>query len=231
MSGRHYRQTANASAIPYHVVRGDQLLQDLIIAPETVRRGLDILSRQYGGGELAYTPEMVARFETVLQRRFETNDGTDNFEVPNYGVYEDADMAAFYGCDTSETNNLRMRRETFDEVVERLLHETAREINTEMAGLSQMQDHYIQEEWARYGTFDPKPYVHDDPNVTLFRNPDGGWCTIDRPAATSEKSNVIDLTQAVPDFTFASPHEGWLVDQRGRFYDELATDTPPAYGF
>lgn len=225
------RRTAHAATIPYRVTRGDALLQDIIVDPRTIRRGIQILADEFGGGELAYTPEMLARFEEVLQRRFEDNDGTDNFEMPNYAPYENNDIAAFYGCNTSETDNVRLRKETYDEIVQRLLYDTAREINTEMAGLSQMMDWYRQEEWGRYGIAAEKPYVHDAPNLTLFRNPENGWCTIDRPAATSEKSNVIDMYEAQAEHVFATPHEGWLVDKRKRFYDQQESGNPPAYGF
>lgn len=223
-----YKSSADAHLIPYHVSRGDALLQDEITKPETIRRGLDMLAEK--GGDLAYTPEMLHRFETVLMRRFETHDGGDNFQMPHYGVYDDPEMAAFYGCDTSKIDNIRSEKETFKEVVDRLLFETVREIESEMAGLSQMMQHYRNEEWARYGVAAEAPYSHVDPDVTLFRNPSHGWSTMDRPAATSQKSNVIDLYEAQGEHIFATPHEGWEVDKRGMFYDrEGGGET--AYGF
>lgn len=219
-----------SAGMPYRITEGDDQLQDVLFRPETIRRGLAMLD-QYAEGGLAFTPEMFERFKEVLERRYDTDDGANDFHVPNYGPYEDPAMAAFYGVDTSQVNNIQARRETFDEQVERLLRETARELEPEMAGLAQMMQHYRTEEWARYGIANEKPYAHVDPDVTLFRNPGRGWCTIDRPAATSDKTNIIDLYEAVPDYTFSTPHEGWLVDRRGAFWDDLDSDTPPARGF
>lgn len=223
-----YKSSADAHLIPYHVARGDKLLQDEVTKPETIRRVLDLLALK--GGELAYTPEMLHRAETVLMRRYETHDGGDNFQMPNYGIYEDPEMAAFYGCDTSEVANIRTRKETFEEVIDTIVKDTARELETEMAGLSEMMQHYRNEEWARYGVAAEQPYSHVDPDVTLFRNPSHGWSTMDRPAATSQKSNVIDLYEAQAEYVFATPHEGWEVDRRGAFYDQQE-EANTAYGF
>lgn len=219
-----------SAGMPYRVTEGDSQLQDFLFRDETIRRGISMLN-EYAGGNLAYTPEMAQRFREVLQRRYETDDGTGSFEVPNYAVYEDPDMAAFYGVDTSQVENIQVARESFDSQVERLLRDTARELEVEMAGLAQQMQNFRNEEWARYGVFEEKPYVHADPDVTLFRNPGRGWCTIDRPAATSDKTNIIDLYDAQPDFTFSIPHEGWTVDRRNGFWDNQASDTPPALGF
>jgi hypothetical protein len=232
MSSRfHASAGMDSHLIPYHKARGDDLLQDKVFAHETVKKGLDILANDFGAGNLAYTPEMSERFQTVLQRRYATNDGWDQFQMPNYAPYVDEDLAAFYGCDTSMKENIMARKETFDEITERLIHDTAREISNELPGLSQMMGHYNNEVWARYGVTDEKPYVHEDPDVTLFRNPDHGWSTIDRPASTSDRSNVVDMYGAVPDYTFATPHEGWLVDRRGRFWDQQQKKNPNPLGF
>lgn len=229
MAGR-YKASPDAALIPYHVARGDELLQNRITDPSTIRRGLDMLS-QYGG-DLAYTPEMLARFQTVFMRRFETNQGRETFDMPNgYAVYEDPEMAAFYGVNTSDTASIRDRKETFDEIVDRLLVESVNELESEMAGLAQMMQHYNNEEWARYGVASEAPYSHVDPDVTLFRNPDHGWSTMAIAAATSEKSNVMDLYEVSPDNVFPTPHPGWEVDRRGHFYNGLDNDDDVAYGF
>lgn len=219
------RFNSHSDQIPYRVARGDVLLEELLFAPDTIRRGLDRLA-QYSN--LARTPEMVHRFEEVLQRRFESDKGWDNFEMPNFAVYEDGQLASFYGCEGLRTENVKTRRETYQEIVERLIAETVDEIAPEMAGLSQMHDHFNNESWARYGVAEEAPFCHADPDVTLFRNPEKGWAGISLPAATSQKSNVIDMYQGDPDFTFATPHEGWLVDQRGGFYDQPGST---AFGF
>jgi hypothetical protein len=213
------------------VARGDELLQDKVFSHETIRKGLDILSSKYGGGQLAYTPEMSQRFQTVLERRYATTEGPERFEMPNYAPYTDPNLASFYGCDTSDTTNITTRKETFDEVVERIVEESAREISEELPGLAQMMDHYYNEAWARYGVANEQPFAHIDPDKTLFRNPGGGWSTMDRPASTADRSNVIDMYEAVPDYTFAQPHEGWLVDRKGRFWDQQEKANPDPLGF
>jgi hypothetical protein len=173
-------------------------------------------------GDLAYTPEMQARIMTVLQQRFNSNIGNDVFVAPNYAVYEDPEIAAFYGVDTSETSNMQTRMETFDEQKARLIKETARELEVEIPGLAQTMENYRREDWARYGVADEAPYIHVDPDITLFRNPDRGWCTIDVPIATSEKSNVLDMYEGQPEFTFPTPHPGWTIDQRGGYFNSLS---------
>jgi hypothetical protein len=235
ISTAHVRR-AESAGIAYRVAVGDELLQDTLFAPATIRRGLDMLAAharggRATGGDLAYTPEMVHRFEEVLQRRYDASDGPEVFEMPNYAPFVDTGMAAFYGCHTTETSMVRTRMENYEEATERLLRETAREVESEMAGLAQMMDHYRAEEWARYGIAEEAPFSHADPDNTLLRNPGGGWCTMDRPAATSDKGTVIDMYDAVPDHTYATPHEGWLVDRRGAFWDELPAGGPPATGF
>jgi hypothetical protein len=218
----------------YRIARGDELLQDRVFAPDAIRRGLGYLA-EYGveGGfaELAYSPEMAHRFEEILQRRYETTDGPEIFEMPNTAPYDDAAVARFYGCDTADTGMIRSRRETFDEATTRLLRETARELAPEMLALQTNMATFEVESWARYGPYDPIPLVHADPDVTLLRNPGGGWGSIDLPQATSQKTNVIEYTDGVPHYTFAAAHEGWLVDRENGFWDTLATDDKPARGF
>lgn len=218
----------------YRIARGDELLQDRVFAPASIRRGLGYLAEygQEGGfADLAYSPEMAHRFEEVLQRRYETTDGPEIFEMPNTAPYDDASIARFYGCETGDAGMVRSRRETFDEATERLLRETARELAPEMLALKTNMHWFDRESWARYGPYDPVPLVHAAPDETLLRNPGGGWATIDLPAATSQKTNVVDYTDGLPQYTFATPHEGWLVDRDGGFWDGLKSDTKPARGF
>jgi hypothetical protein len=228
--GDHARPENSA----YRVARGDELLQDTLFAPRNIRRGLDMLAA-YGetGGYsgLAYTPEMLHRFEEVLERRYNTTDGAYTFAMPHFAPYVDAETARFYGANTADESLVRTRPETFGEATERLLAETANELAPEMLALKQSMGWFEAEKFARYGPYNDVPYVHSDPDTTLLRNPQGGWCTIDLPASTSQKTNVVDLTQAVPDFTFATPHEGWLVDRPGEFWDGLPADGGPARAF
>jgi hypothetical protein len=159
---------------------------------------------------------------TVLQQRYESDIGNDIFIPPNYAVYEDPKIAAFYGVDTSQTDNIQSRFETFDEQKDRLVKETVREVEVEIPGLAQMMNHYRTEDWARHGIQDEAPYIHADPDITLFRNPGRGWCSMDRPIATSEKSNVIDMYEGQPEYTFPTPHPGWEVDVRGGYWNSLS---------
>ena len=231
-------QAVNFKAKPennvYRIARGDDLLQDRVFAPAAIKRGLEYLA-EYGieGGfaELAFSPEMLHRFEEVLQRRYETTDGPEIFEMPNTAPYDDAAVARFYGCDTGDASMIRSRRETFDEATTRLLRETAQELAPEMLALQTNMAWFEKESWARYGPYDPTPIVHADPDVTLLRNPEGGWGTIDLPQATSQKTNVIEYSDGIPNYVFATPHEGWLVDRENGFWDGLATDDKPARGF
>lgn len=84
--GDHARPENSA----YRVARGDELLQDTLFAPRNIRRGLDMLAA-YGeaGGfsGLAYTPEMLHRFEEVLERRYNTTDGAYAFAMPHFAPY------------------------------------------------------------------------------------------------------------------------------------------------
>lgn len=209
----------DAPLIPYHYARSDALIQDKILHPETVRQAMKELSAV--AGNLAYTPEMQARIMAVLERRFETDMGNDVFVPPNYGIYADPALAAFYGVDTSETSNLQTRIETFEEAKNRLVKETVRELESEVPGLAQMMEHYRREDWARYGVAEEAPYMHSDPDITLLRNPSRNWCTLDRPIATSQKRNVVDLLEGMPEFTFPRSHPGWDVDRRGGYWDTL----------
>jgi hypothetical protein len=214
------RTSRDAALIPYHWERGDALIQDKVLHPETVREVMATLAPV--GGNLVYTPEMQARIMTVLQRRFETDIGNDIFVPPNYAPYEDPQLAAFYGIDTSETNNIQTREETFEEQKKRLVKETARELETELPGLAEMMEHYREEDWARHGIADETIYMHSDPDITLFRNPGRGWCTIDRPVATSQKRNVIDMTEGQPEFVFPRTHPAWEVDRKYGYWDSLS---------
>lgn len=214
------RTSRDAVAIPYHWQRSDALLQDKILHPETVRECISALAEK--GGALAYTPEMQQRIMEVLQQRFESDIGNDIFVPPNYAPYEDPQLAAFYGIDTSLTNNLQTRLETFEEQKDRLVQEVVREVEPEMPGLAQMMELYRREDWARHGVTDESLYVHSDPDITLFRNPDRGWCAIDRPISTSDKGNVINMYEGQPEYTFPRSHPGWDVDRKNGYWSSLS---------
>lgn len=221
-------------SIAYHAARGDELLQDTAFTHESIQRGLDILATKYGAGQLAYTPEVVEQFKEIYGRRYAVNDGPDQFQMPNYAPYVDKDIATFYGLDTSTEGHggrIMQSKETFADTVGRILDESARETLEYLPGLQQMMDHYETETWARHGVADESPFAHENPDVTLFRNPAGGWSTIDRPAATSDKSNVIDMYNAVPNYTHPTPHPGWTVDRPGAFYDSLPNRDDVASGW
>jgi hypothetical protein len=69
--------------------------------------------------------------------------------------------------------------------------------------------------------FSPPHFApYEDPALAAV-NRGGGWAAVDRPAATSEKSNVINLYEAVPDYVFPQPHPGWDVDRPGGFWSSL----------
>lgn len=214
-----FRTDRDNGALTYHASRGDDLLQNTVLSPETQRECMDALSRY--GGELAYTPEVQQMIQEVLTRRYEEDMGNDVFVPPNYGVYDDPEMAAFYGVDTSQISNLQTRKENFDEQRARIVGETVREIEPELAGLAQQMEHYRVESWARHGVADEEIFVHQNPNETLFRNPGGGWCPIDTPISTSEKSNVINLYEGQPEFTFPMPHPGWATDVPNNMWSSL----------
>jgi hypothetical protein len=219
MTNRYHSNAVGSSEIIYRTVRGDDLLQDKIFAPETIRRGLDIMAAM-GVGELAYSPVMLHEFEVILARRFGDDDGGNTFEMPNYGVYEDPSMADFYGVDTSLIN-FRTEKETQEDAVERLLQESAKEAATQSVGLAQMMNLYATEEWARHGISDETPYVHSNADLTLFRNPTHEWATIDRPISTNDKHNIIEfygnpdeplVGGNVLEHVHPTPHPAFLVD-------------------
>ena len=215
-----FRTSRDSQAIPYHWQRSDALLQDKILHPDTIRQCMALLSKK--GGDLAYTPEMQARIGTVLQQRYESDIGNDIFVPPNYAPYEDPALAAFYGIDTTETSNLQTRKETFEEQKNRLVEEVCRQLEVELPGLAQMMDHYQREGWARHGVADEAPFIHSDPDITLFRNPDRGWSAMDIGISTSNKSNVIDLYEGQPEYTFPTPHPGWEIDVPGGYWNSLS---------
>lgn len=195
----------------YRVARGDELEQDKILHPATVRMCMDGLAAY--AGALAYTPAVQQLVEETLTRRFEEDIGSDIFVPPNYGVYEEPEMAAFYGVDTSMISNIQTRKENYAEQQARLVRETVMEVEPELRGLAMQMEQYRLEDWARHGTTDENIYVHQNPDVTLFRNYTGGRAAIDLPIATSEKSNVVELYQGQPEYTFPQPHPGWEVDR------------------
>jgi hypothetical protein len=213
------RRSGDSVEIAYRTARGDDVLQDKIFTHETVQMILRRLERI--GGRLAYSPEVVHRVSTELQQRYETDVGNDIFIPPNYAPYEDPNLAAFYGVDTSQIDNIQTRKETFEETRHRLIEEVTRQIEVELPGLQTMMNHYEQENWARHGISDEMPFIHQDPDVTLFRNPERQWASIDRPVSTNDKGNVINLYDAEPDYTFPQPHPGWTVDKRTGFWSEL----------
>ena len=181
---------------------------------------MDELAKK-GGGDLAYTPEVQHRVMTILQRKFEEDLGGDIFALPNYAPYDDQQMANFYGIDTSKTENLQSRKETYDEQRARLVQETVAEFEPEMAGLATTMQQYRLEDWARHGVADENIYTHTNPDATLLRNYKGGWSSLDVPISTSEKSNVVDMYQATPEYTFPRRHPGWEVDRRGGLWNSL----------
>jgi hypothetical protein len=214
-----------ADAMSYRVGAGDVLIQDILFRPETIRRGLDILA-QRGAGELAYTPEMVHKFEEILERRYNDDDGGNTFEMPNYAPYEDPNLAMFYGANTS-VRNFRTAKETLEQTVNRLLLESANEASIELPGLVQQMNWYAVETWPRVGVTEENFFVQPDSDTTIFRNPDHGWSTIDRPISTADRSNVIQMyagpgEQAVGGHVvenlYPTPHPGWLVDTRNPFW-------------
>ncbi len=229
-SNNMHRINPESQNIAVAYARGDTLLQDLIFRPEVIKKGLDMLSKY--GGELAYTPEMSQRFQTILERRYNTNQGPEQFQMPNYAPYVDKELAAFYGCYTDNDRNIQTRKESFEEQIERLVGESVRELEPELAGLAQNMQNFRNEEWGRYGIVNEVPYSHVDPNTTLLRNYNNDpWTTLDNPASTTNKSNVIDLYEGEPDYTYATPHEAWLVDQKDRFFDQQDPGGKPPLGF
>jgi hypothetical protein len=215
-----FRTSRDSASIPYNWQRSDALLQDKILHPDTVRECMARLAEK--GGDLAYTPEMQARISTELQQRYESDIGNDIFVLPNYAPYEDPELAAFYGIDTTMTSNIQTRKETFSEQKNRIVEEVCRQLEVELPGLAQMMDHYRREGWARYGVADEAPFMHSDPDITLFRNPQRGWSSMDVAVATSNKGNVIDMYEGQPEYTFPTPHPGWEIDVPGGYWDSLS---------
>lgn len=196
---------------------GDERIQDKILSPETIRMVLDGLA-QYAG-DLAYTPEMEARAGEMLEQKFETDIGNDAFYAPNYAPYVDPNMAAFYGI--KGMGDVPSRKETFQEQQERLVKECVRALEPELAGLARMHQHFANESWARHGIANEALFVHDDPDVTLFRNPEKKWSSIDIAVSTSDKSNVVNLYESVPDYVFPVQHPAWMVDKPNGYWSQL----------
>jgi hypothetical protein len=209
----------DTQGIAQRVARGDDLELERILVPETFRMCMDSLSQYVG--DLAYSPEVEQRVQEVLERRFTVDQGNDLFNPPNYAPYDDPEMAAFYGIDTSQVTNLKTRKENYTEQRDRLVKETVREVEPEMKGLWMQMEQFRMESWARHGVADEAPFVHTNPDVTLFRNYSKGWAAIDNAVATSNKTNVIDLHEAEPEFTHPTPHPGWDVDRRGGIWNSL----------
>jgi hypothetical protein len=172
-------------------------------------------------GDLAYTPEVQQRVMEILQRKWESDIGNDVFVMPNYAPYDDKELANFYGIDTSQTNNLESRRENYEEQRARLVKETVREYEPELQGLALNMEQYRVEDSFRHGVADEKIYTHVDPDITLFRNYDRGWSTIDRPVATSDKNNTLNLYESSGEYIHSIPHSGWEVDVRGSMWSNL----------
>lgn len=207
----------------YRKTVGDDLLQDKIFDPNTIKRGLDILSHM-GAGELAYSPEISHKFEEVLERRYAVDDGGDTFQMPHYGVYEDESMAKFYGVDTSQLN-FRTEKESQQDTIERLLKASAKETLNDLPGLVQMMNWYAIEEWPRYGVQDDVPLVQPNSDLTMFRNPSHGWSTIDRGISTNDKHNIIqfyagpnepEIGGNVVEQLYPNPNPAWLIDSNDR---------------
>ena len=199
--------------------RGDDLAHDIILHPDTVRDCLKELSKVCGN--LAFTPEIQHRCAEVLQTKFDTDIGNDIFVPPNYAPYDDPKLAAFYGIDTSQTDNLQTRKESTEEQRKRLVREVVREVEVELPGLAQMMNHFSNEEWARHGVANEAPYMHSNPDVTLLRNPGGGWNGLDNPISTSDKGNVINMYEGQPEYTFPRQHPGWETDKRNGYFSRL----------
>jgi hypothetical protein len=217
------RNRPESALLVYNKARGDDNLQDSLFRPESIREGLDLLAR-YPYGHLAKTPEMVHRFEEVLERRYNSTDGPYIFETPNYATLENRELAAFYGVQPSSvpSDTIRTGMETIPESRHRLLAETARELAPELVALAQTSFWFERESWARFGPYRDQTYTHADPDKTLFRNLGGlENTTMDIGISTSEKRDIIDGYQAVPDYTFAVPHEGWQVDARSGYWSDL----------
>ena len=213
------RTRRDNGSLLYRIARGDDVEQNTVLTPETLRMCMQGLA-QYAG-DLAYSPEIQQRIQEVLERRFEADMGNDVFSMPNYAPYDDRELAAFYGVNTSMTANMQTRKENYEEQRARLVNETVREIEPELMGLVQQMKHYENESWARHGIADEDIFVHANPDESLLRNPGGGWCALDNPISTSSKNNVIELYDAVSDHVFPEPHPAWDVDRRNGMWSSL----------
>jgi hypothetical protein len=214
-----FRSDRDNGALVYHAARGDDLLQDTVLSHASQLMVMEGLAKY--AGELAYTPEVQGMIEQVLTRRFEEDVGNDVFAPPNYGPYDDPELAAFYGVDTSMVSNLQTRKENFAEQRARLVAETVRELEPELAGLAQQMERFRREPWGRLGVVEDEAFVHRDPDLTLFRNEDRGWCPIDLPISTSDRTNTLDMYSGQPEHVFPEPHPGWQVDTRNGLWSSL----------
>ena len=187
-----FRRGRDNRSFTQRITRGDDLEQDKILSPETIRMCMDQLAAY--SGDLAYTPEIEEKVMNVLTHRYEEDIGPDVFVPPNYAPYDDENLAAFYGIETSQVQNLQTRKENYSEQRDRLVKEVVREVEPELKGLWIQMEQFRMEDWARHGVADEDAYTHVNPDVTLFRNYKGSqWSTMDRPIATSEKTNILDL--------------------------------------
>jgi hypothetical protein len=214
-----FRKGRHNTSFTHRVTVGDELEQDKILSPETARMCMDQLAKV--AGELAYTPEIQQIVMSALQMRYEEDIGNDVFVPPNYAPYDDPELATFYGIETNQVSNLQTRKENYDEQRNRLVREVVRQVEPEMKGLYMQMEQFRVEDAARHGVADEQIYTHVDPDITLFRNYSRGWSTMDRPIATSDKSNVINLYEAEPEFTHTLPHAGWETDRRDGFWNKL----------
>lgn len=181
------RLTQNASTSGFRKLQGDVLLQDILLDPATIKRGLDILSN-IGAGQWAYKVFMKHEFEVILQRRFDVYEGPDVFNAPHYAL-EDPAVAALYNvAPTKKVSKVKSQQD----VVNDLLYATALECLDVLPGLIAMQQKYEDESWKRAGVQDPEGVQHPDPDVSLFGNREHRkWTAIDNPIATSQKRNQI----------------------------------------
>jgi hypothetical protein len=229
MSRNRGFKSNDSRILPYSVARGDALLQDVFNDPQTIRHAIELLAQRCG--RIAYTPEVTQRLEEILQRRYDTDDGKYTFALPNYALLEDPEQAAFYGATTStDTELLQTKLESFQSTIDRIVRASVDEILMEIPGIVEVQAQYANEGWARYGVAEEAPFVHTDPDVTLFRNyKREDWSSMSRPIATSDKNNVIDLYAAQGENVFATPHEGWVIDRKQGFFSTLNSSS--ASGF
>ncbi len=188
--------SAGSSELTYRVRRGDPLVQDYIFTRETLSRGLAKLAAKPGVGQLAYTPDMRAHFEVTLERNFADDKGPESgFPFDTYGVFVDPEMAKFYGVDVSAIPQQNWGREEIPATIERLLDATVAEVALLAPGLIQQEQFWKTDPYRLLRATDDM-VTFDDPDNQLFRNPTGGWCTIDRPISCDDKRNTIALYNA-----------------------------------